>query len=97
MKLARRPEALRDLCVVGVGRATNNENRPIAQFKRGDGLLAEFFVYRGTEAAEWRTAYRQPCSGAAALSFMMRLPAATTGRLSETCVVARQWWESHGI
>lgn len=97
MRFARDSEGLRELNVLGIGRAISDERKTIAQFKRGDGVVVEFYVHQEGKSASWRTAYKDPCTGAALLSFLLRLPGATEDSLSEKCLVARQWWESHGI
>jgi len=96
-RCARQPELVRGVSVLAIGTVPSRDQKLVAQFRRGDGLLLEFFVHQSGRSATWRTMYRVPCENSALLSFLLKLPLSTGAELSETCVVARQWWERHGI
>jgi hypothetical protein len=100
-KLWRTPESLAGLVVLTIGLDDHKAARPIARISRGDGVRAEFYLEE-PNILRWRTAYRaaaQAQTGPQRVSFLRDVPrpAPGIGRLSELCVVARRWWEAHGI
>lgn len=96
---AHQLDIVRAASVLAVGTLPAQGGVPklVARFLRGDGVTLEFFVHQGGRTATWRTMYRVRCTNTSLIGFLARLPISTGDALSETCVVARQWWERHGI
>jgi hypothetical protein len=65
--------------------------RTLARISQGDGVRAELWV-RGT--LHWRTTYRVPHGPIP--SFLCQLLPQSGAAASESCLVNRLWWESHG-
>lgn len=92
---ARRPNELTGLSAM---RVLELGNKRRARFLRHDGLVVDFdSPWRGAPAT-WRTAFRSPSAGTPLVQFFMDLSSGLASEaLSETCVVARHWWERHAI
>jgi len=93
---ARHMDRLQGLSVLSVGRLPVPPNLLVARFRRSDGVHLEFYVHP-QNTAKWRTLYRIPPRGIALFKFLYEQPIQDRSHLSETCVVARRWWEKHGI
>jgi hypothetical protein len=98
--LWQEPQTLDGLCVMRLGLDRKTAARRILRISRSDGVRAEFY-WNGGGQLSWRTTYRilsaaQTRSGP--FGFLTEeLPRDhSLGPLSETCVVPRPWWESHG-
>jgi hypothetical protein len=95
-RLARRLDTLRPFVVLSVGLGGPNGDLPLARINCGDGRRVEFFLTGRTMA--WRTTYRMPDRHVGSyLSFITDFARLGGNRLSETCLVARPWWEEHGL
>lgn len=95
LSLARRPQLLRELCVLYVGQAASASNDRVARAVRGDGVTVEFKALGPTWT--WKTTYRTPLYGAAgAANLFLSPPPNLNNSLSDRCLVARHWWEQHG-
>lgn len=97
----RSPETLAGVVVLTVGLEERRAARPIARISRGDGVRAEFFLEEPNRL-RWRTTYRaleQTRTGPQRFGYLIDVPRPVPGLgpLSETCLVARRWWEAHGI
>lgn len=100
-RLWRTPEKLTEAVVLTVGLDARQAVHAVARISRGDGVRAEFYFER-PDRLRWRTTYREfvkTQTGPEKISFLMQgpRPAPALGRVSELCVVARRWWEAHGI
>ena len=97
----RTPEKLAGALLLAVGLDNRRATLPIARINRGDGVRAEFY-FEEPDRLRWRTTYREfvkTRSGPQQISFLLQIPrpAPRLGRVSEICLVARRWWETHGI
>lgn len=100
-RLWRTPEKLVGAVVLTIGLEDRRAARPVARISRHDGVRAEFY-FEEPDRLRWRTTYREFAktrSPAQQISFLgdVPRPAPGLGRVSELCVVARRWWEAHGI
>jgi hypothetical protein len=96
----RTPEKLAGAIVLTVGLENRRGARPIARISRYDGVRTELY-FEEPDRLRWRTTYREFAktrTGPLQISFLSDVPrpAPGLGRVSELCVVARRWWESHG-
>ena len=96
------PEIFRGLVVGYLGwppkrRDPSERRSEILRLQRYDGVRAEF--YRNGDKLAFRTCYRQPRSTQnKTMTFLFDPPDLPDGKIasSENCIVARQWWETHG-
>lgn len=98
-RLWRTPEKLAGALVLTIGLEDRRAARPIARISRHDGVRAEFY-FEEPDRLRWRTTYRESAKTALRqISFIgdVPRPAPGLGRVSELCVVARRWWEAHGV
>jgi len=100
-RMWRTPEKLAGALVLTIGLDDRRAARPVARISRGDGVRAEFY-FEEPDRLRWRTTYREFVKTRTApqqISFLgdVPRPAPGLGRVSELCVVARRWWEAHGI
>ena len=92
---ARQPQPLATFAVMSVGEGGTRGDLLVARINRGDGVRVEFTRYRSDLA--WRTTYRMPDRETSRyLRFLLDLAHPSGDRVSETCLVARPWWESYG-
>ncbi len=96
----RTPEKLVGLTVLTFGLEKRRRDRPLARLNRHDGVRVEM-SFREPNHLSWRTTYREAAAVAASKSQILFLTdylesADSMGPLSDLCVVARRWWESHG-
>lgn len=89
-------DALASCVVASAGVATSEDRVSILRASSGHGIRAEF--YRNGSELSWRTCYREPAiGGTRAVSFLGKFASPTRESVSETCLVARHWWEAHGL
>lgn len=101
LRLWRAPEKIEGLTVLTLGLEERRGDRPIARISRHDGVRVEM-SFEEPDRLRWRTTYRELAAvktRVQQISFVsaMLQPADRMGPLSEICVVARHWWETHGI
>jgi hypothetical protein len=94
------PAKLTGVVVLMVGLDDRRATLPIVRINSHNGVRAEFYLQRGR--LSWRTTYREVArtrTVSALFSFLSDRPRPTPslGSVSELCVVARRWWEAHGI
>lgn len=94
---ARWPDKLRGLSAMRVMKSELGRKSRLARFLREDGLVVDFRVPARGATGTWRTTFRSPREGVPLAQQFSNLSGLASDRLSETCVVARPWWESHGI
>jgi hypothetical protein len=97
----RTPERIDGVVLLSLGVDDRRSRTPIVRISRSDGVRAEFYLDT-PQRMRWRTTYRDALAtsaGEGRITFVSDMPFCPSylSAVSEHCVVARRWWDSHGI